>query len=106
MHHCHRGVIYEPDPDGPIPQPCPNCYCPRCDRRWADCNCPKRDDMYHDHPEQDDQGPLTAEDEAEMADRLSAEDLADLRLLMTHTDPIAAIQAQQGIYGIDREMVI
>lgn len=36
MHHCHRGVIYEPDPDGPIPQPCPNCYCPRCDRRWAD----------------------------------------------------------------------
>ena len=39
MHHCHRGVIYEPDPDGPIPQPCPTCYCPRCDQRWATCQC-------------------------------------------------------------------
>lgn len=30
------GVVYEPDPDaGPIPQPCPNCHCPRCDQRWA-----------------------------------------------------------------------
>lgn len=58
--------------------------------------------MYHDHPEIDDDGPLTAEEEADLADRISAEDLADLRLLMTHTDPIAAIQAQQGIYGIEQ----
>ena len=57
--------------------------------------------MYHDHPEIDDQGPLTAAEEADLADRLTAEDLADLRLLMTHTDPIAAIQAQTAIYGIE-----
>ena len=57
--------------------------------------------MYHDHPEQDDQGPLTAEEEAEMRDRLSEEDLADLRLLMTHTDPIAAIASQSAIFGIE-----
>lgn len=41
-HRCYQGVIYEPDPDaGPIPQPCPNYYCPRCDRRWANCECHK-----------------------------------------------------------------
>lgn len=58
--------------------------------------------MYHEHPEIDDQGPLTAAEEADLADRLCAEDLADLRLLMTHTDPIAAIQAQAAIYGIEQ----
>lgn len=58
--------------------------------------------MYHDHPEIDDDGPLTAEEEADLADRLCAEDLADLRLLMTHTDPIAAIKAQAAIFGIEK----
>ena len=57
--------------------------------------------MYHDHPEIDDDGPLTAEEEADMADRLCAEDLADLRLLMSHTDPLAAIAAQSAIFGIE-----
>lgn len=58
--------------------------------------------MYHDHPEIDDDGPLTAEEEADMRERLSEADLADLRLLMTHTDPIAAIKAQTAIYGIEQ----
>lgn len=57
--------------------------------------------MYHDHPEIDDDGPLTAEEEADLADRLCAEDLADLRLLMSHTDPIEQIRAQRAIFGIE-----
>ena len=58
--------------------------------------------MYHDHPEIDDDGPLTAEEEADLADRLCAEDLADLRLLMSHTDPIEAIKAQAAMFGIEK----
>lgn len=58
--------------------------------------------MYHDHPEQDDQGPLTAEEEADMAERLSPADMRDLRLLMTHTDPIEAIRTQAAIFGIEK----